>query len=81
MKEVIAFEQQWLPQPLGQGVRKAIAEIQGSTMSSLAELCESQTGQFSLTAINADDLNPVIGGEIDQGHDFLASEMGKPPQG
>jgi len=78
MTEVIAFEQQWLPQPLGQGVGKAIAEIQGSTMSSLAELCERQTGQFSLTAINADDLNPVIGGEIDQGQDFLASEMGKP---
>ena len=49
-------------------------------MSSLAELCESQTGQFSLTAIKADDLNPVIGGEIDQGHDFLASEMGNRPR-
>jgi len=57
MTEVIAFEQQWLPQPLGQGVGKAIAEIQCGTMPSLAKLCESPTGQFSLSAINADDLN------------------------
>ena len=57
MTEVIAFEQQWLAKPLGQGVGKAIAEIQRSTMPPLAKLRESQTSQFSLTAINTDDLN------------------------
>ena len=40
-----------------QGVGKTIAEIQCGTMSTLAELRERQTGQFSLTAIHADDLN------------------------
>jgi hypothetical protein len=57
MTEVIAFEQQWLAKPLGQGVGKAITEIQCGTMPTLAKLCESQTSQFSLTAINTDDLN------------------------
>ena len=43
--------------PATPGPREAVAEIQCGTMPPLAKWCESQTGQLSLSAINADDLN------------------------
>ena len=55
MAEVITFEQQGLFEPLGQGVGEAIAEIEASAMTTLAEPCEGCACDFGLFVIQAHD--------------------------
>ena len=53
--KIMTFEQQGLFEPLGQGIREAIGEIEAGAMTTLAVPSEGCACDFDLSAIQAHD--------------------------